>query len=33
MAASIVMSLPAILVFSLAQRMLVRGLSDGAVKG
>ena len=33
MAASIVMSLPAILVFSVAQRMLVRGLSDGAVKG
>ena len=33
MAASIVMSLPAILVFTLAQRMLVRGLSDGAVKG
>lgn len=33
MAASIVMSLPAVLVFSLAQKMLVRGLSDGAVKG
>ena len=33
MAASIVMSLPAILVFSFAQRMLVRGLGDGAVKG
>jgi ABC-type glycerol-3-phosphate transport system permease component len=33
MAASIIMSLPAILVFTLAQRMLVRGLSDGAVKG
>ena len=33
MAASILMSLPAILVFTLAQRMLVRGLSDGAVKG
>jgi ABC-type glycerol-3-phosphate transport system permease component len=33
MAASIVMSIPAILVFSFAQRMLVRGLSDGAVKG
>jgi len=33
MAASIVMSIPAILVFSIAQRMLVRGLSDGAVKG
>jgi ABC-type glycerol-3-phosphate transport system permease component len=33
MAASIIMSLPAILVFTFAQRMLVRGLSDGAVKG
>jgi ABC-type glycerol-3-phosphate transport system permease component len=33
MAASVIMSLPAILVFTLAQRMLVRGLSDGAVKG
>jgi ABC-type glycerol-3-phosphate transport system permease component len=33
MAASIIMSLPAVLVFTLAQRMLVRGLSDGAVKG
>jgi ABC-type glycerol-3-phosphate transport system permease component len=33
MAASIVMSIPAILVFTFAQRMLVRGLSDGAVKG
>jgi ABC-type glycerol-3-phosphate transport system permease component len=33
MAASIIMSLPAVLVFSLAQKMLVRGLSDGAVKG
>lgn len=33
MAASVVMSLPAILVFSFVQRMLVRGLSEGAVKG
>ena len=33
MAASIVMSLPAILVFSFSQRLLVRGLGDGAVKG
>jgi len=33
MAASIVMSMPAILVFGFAQRMLVRGLGDGAVKG
>jgi ABC-type glycerol-3-phosphate transport system permease component len=33
MAASIIMSVPAVVVFSLAQRMLVRGLSEGAVKG
>jgi ABC-type glycerol-3-phosphate transport system permease component len=33
MAASVIMSLPAIVVFTLAQRMLVRGLSEGAVKG
>lgn len=33
MAASVVMSLPAVLVFTFAQRLLVRGLSDGAVKG
>ena len=33
MAASVVMSLPAILVFTFAQKLLVRGLSDGAVKG
>ncbi|MCP8938330.1 carbohydrate ABC transporter permease [Alsobacter sp. SYSU M60028] len=33
MAASIVMSLPALVVFSIAQKMLVRGLSEGAVKG
>jgi ABC-type glycerol-3-phosphate transport system permease component len=33
MAASLVMSIPAIIVFSLSQKLLVRGLSDGAVKG
>jgi ABC-type glycerol-3-phosphate transport system permease component len=33
MAASVVMSLPSIIVFAFAQRLLVRGLSDGAVKG
>jgi ABC-type glycerol-3-phosphate transport system permease component len=33
MAASIVMSLPAILVFSFSQRLLVRGLGEGALKG
>jgi ABC-type glycerol-3-phosphate transport system permease component len=33
MAASVVMSIPAVIVFSLSQRLLVRGLSDGAVKG
>lgn len=33
MAASLLMSLPAIVVFSLSQRLLVRGLSEGAVKG
>ncbi len=33
MAASLLMSLPAIVVFSLAQKLLVRGLSEGAVKG
>lgn len=33
MAASVVMSLPAIIIFSFAQKLLVRGLSDGAVKG
>jgi ABC-type glycerol-3-phosphate transport system permease component len=32
MAASLVMSLPAVLVFTFAQKLLVRGLSDGAVK-
>lgn len=33
MAASILMSIPAIVIFSLSQKLLVRGLSDGAVKG
>jgi ABC-type glycerol-3-phosphate transport system permease component len=33
MAASVVMSIPSILVFTFAQRLLVRGLSEGAVKG
>jgi ABC-type glycerol-3-phosphate transport system permease component len=33
MAASIVMSLPAIIVFSVSQRLLVRGLGEGALKG
>jgi ABC-type glycerol-3-phosphate transport system permease component len=33
MAASVVMSLPAVLVFTFAQKLLVRGLSEGAVKG
>ena len=33
MAASILMSIPAIIIFSLSQRQLVRGLSEGAVKG
>jgi ABC-type glycerol-3-phosphate transport system permease component len=33
MAASLLMSLPAVLVFTLSQRVLVRGLSEGAVKG
>jgi ABC-type glycerol-3-phosphate transport system permease component len=33
MAASILMSIPSIIVFSLSQRHLVRGLSEGAVKG
>lgn len=33
MAASVVMSLPAVIVFAFAQKLLVRGLSDGAVKG
>lgn len=33
MAASILMSIPAIIVFTLSQGLLVRGLSEGAVKG
>ncbi len=33
MAASIMMSIPAIIIFSLSQRHLVKGLGEGAVKG
>lgn len=33
MAASLLMSIPSILVFTLSQRLLVKGLSAGAVKG
>jgi ABC-type glycerol-3-phosphate transport system permease component len=33
MAASIMMSIPAVIVFTLFQKSLVRGLSEGAVKG
>jgi multiple sugar transport system permease protein len=33
MAASILMSIPVIFIFSLSQKFLVKGLSDGAVKG
>lgn len=33
MAASVIMSIPAVLVFTFSQKLLVRGLSDGAVKG
>lgn len=33
MAASVMMSIPAILVFSFAQKYIVKGLSEGAVKG
>lgn len=33
MAASVLMSIPAVIVFSLSQRSLVKGLSEGAVKG
>ncbi|TBL81984.1 carbohydrate ABC transporter permease [Paenibacillus thalictri] len=33
MSSSILMSIPAIVVFSLAQKLLVRGLSEGGVKG
>lgn len=33
MAASLLMSIPAVVVFTVSQRLLVRGLSEGAVKG
>ncbi len=33
MAASVIMSVPAIIFFSVAQKHLVAGLSEGAVKG
>ena len=33
MAASVLMSIPAILVFAFAQKYIVQGLSEGAVKG
>jgi len=33
MSASILMSIPAVVVFSLSQKLLVRGLSEGGVKG
>jgi ABC-type glycerol-3-phosphate transport system permease component len=33
MAASILMSIPAILVFTVSQKLLVRGLAEGSVKG
>lgn len=33
MAASILMSIPAIIIFSLSQKLLIKGLSDGGVKG
>ena len=33
MAASIIMSVPAIVVFSFGQKYIVKGLSEGAVKG
>ena len=33
MAASILMSIPAVIVFTISQRNLVKGLSEGAVKG
>jgi ABC-type glycerol-3-phosphate transport system permease component len=33
MAASVLMSIPAVLVVGFSHRFLVRGLSDGAVKG
>jgi ABC-type glycerol-3-phosphate transport system permease component len=33
MAASLLMSIPAVIVFTLSQRLLVRGLSEGALRG
>ncbi len=33
MAASILMSIPAIVVFTLSQKLLVRGLAEGSIKG
>jgi ABC-type glycerol-3-phosphate transport system permease component len=33
MAASILMSIPAIVVFSIFNKFLIKGLSEGAVKG
>ena len=33
MAASILMSIPAITIFTLSQKLLVKGLSEGSVKG
>jgi len=33
MASSIVMSIPVVVVFTLSQKLLIRGLSEGAVKG
>jgi ABC-type glycerol-3-phosphate transport system permease component len=33
MAASILMSIPAVIVFTLSQKLLVKGLSEGSVKG
>jgi len=33
MAASLLMSVPAVIVFTISQRLLVRGLSEGALKG
>jgi multiple sugar transport system permease protein/raffinose/stachyose/melibiose transport system permease protein len=33
MAASILMSIPAMIVFTIFQKSLIKGLSEGAVKG
>lgn len=33
MAASILMSIPAIIIFSLSQKLLIKGLSEGGIKG